>query len=154
MYNELVNAIFLDNLIVHAEFRSGEVKEYDFKLLFEKYPIFMRLANEKGLFEKGYVTCGGSGIIWDDDLDIAAEAIYDEGKLIEVKEIDKISVVIGNVVSKAREEKGLSQVELAKITKIHQADISKIERGIGNPSVKTLDRIAKGLGLTLKLSIE
>ena len=29
--------------------------------------------------------------------------------------------------------------ELAKITNIHQAEISKIERGIGNPSIKTLE---------------
>ena len=46
-----------------------------------------------------------------------------------------------------------TQKELAEITKIHQAEISKIERGIGNPSIKTLERIAKGLGLNLELFI-
>jgi len=33
-------------------------------------------------------------------------------------------------------------------------DISKIERGIANPSVATLDRIAKALGGQLAISIE
>ena len=47
----------------------------------------------------------------------------------------------------------LTQTELSKITGIHQAEISKIERGIGNPSIKTLQRIAKGLGLNLELFI-
>ena len=45
----------------------------------------------------------------------------------------------------------MTQSELAKITNIHQAEISKIERGIGNPSIKTLERMAKGLGLKLEL---
>ena len=57
------------------------------------------------------------------------------------------------MISKARNKKGITQKELAIITGIHQAEISKIERGIGNPSIRTLERIAKGLGLKLELFI-
>ena len=49
-----------------------------------------------------------------------------------------------------REKKGITQSELAKITNIYQAEISKIERGIVNTLIKTLERIATGLGLKLK----
>ena len=46
---------------------------------------------------------------------------------------------------------GMSQQELSKKTGIAQGDISKIERGNGNPSVKTLQRLAAGMGKKLKI---
>ena len=48
----------------------------------------------------------------------------------------------------------MSQEELAKKAGIDQSDLSKIERGTLNPSVKMLKKIAKGLGLKLKISFE
>ena len=51
----------------------------------------------------------------------------------------------------AREEAKLTQKDLAEKTGIYQADISKIERGVGNPSLLTLKRLADGLDMTLKL---
>ena len=48
---------------------------------------------------------------------------------------------------------GMSQKQLSAITGINQSDISKIERGIANPSVATLERIAKALGGQLTISI-
>ena len=51
----------------------------------------------------------------------------------------------------ARREKGVTQKELAENTGINQADISRIENGNGNPSLRTLKRIAEGLGMVLKL---
>lgn len=52
----------------------------------------------------------------------------------------------------ARIESGLTQKQLSEKTGISQADISRIERGTANPSVKTLQRIAEALGR--KVSIE
>ncbi|MCI9494412.1 MAG: helix-turn-helix transcriptional regulator [Adlercreutzia mucosicola] len=50
-----------------------------------------------------------------------------------------------------RAAKGITQKELADITGINQADISKLENGNGNPSLHTLERIARGLDMRLKL---
>lgn len=52
---------------------------------------------------------------------------------------------------KVRNEKNISQKQLAQLTGINQADISRIENGNANPSIKTLQRLAKGLGMKLKL---
>lgn len=52
----------------------------------------------------------------------------------------------------ARIESGLTQKQLSEKTGISQADISRIERGTANPSVRTLQRIAEALGR--KVSIE
>lgn len=51
----------------------------------------------------------------------------------------------------ARKNTGLTQKELAEKTGITQADISKLENGNANPSLRTLRRLAKGLGMRLKI---
>ena len=50
-----------------------------------------------------------------------------------------------------REEQNLTQQGLADITGINRADISKLENGNANPSLKTLKRIADGLGKRLEI---
>ena len=44
----------------------------------------------------------------------------------------------------ARKESGLTQQQLSERTGIAQTDISKLERGNGNPSLRTLQRLAAG----------
>ena len=51
----------------------------------------------------------------------------------------------------ARNEKAITQKQLADITGIPQADISRLENGNANPSLKTLQRLAEGMGMRLKL---
>lgn len=50
-----------------------------------------------------------------------------------------------------RNEKSMTQKQLADITGIPQADISRLENGNANPSLKTLQRLANGMGMKLKL---
>ncbi len=153
MYNSLTKVSFDQNYIITAEFQTGEIKNYDLKKLFDKYPVFLKLVENPSLYYNGKIAPGGCGIIFSDEIDIATEELYLNSTLLKVKNIDDINIRIANMVSKAREEKKMTQTELSKITGIHQAEISKIERGIGNPSIKTLQRIAKGLGLNLELFI-
>lgn len=51
----------------------------------------------------------------------------------------------------ARNSMHLTQKKLSEKTGIAQADISKIENGNANPSIKTLNRIANGLGKKLHI---
>lgn len=51
----------------------------------------------------------------------------------------------------ARKASGLTQQQLAEKTGIAQADISKLENGSANPSLRTLRRLAAGMGMQLKL---
>ncbi|MCC8028769.1 MAG: helix-turn-helix domain-containing protein [Lachnospiraceae bacterium] len=54
----------------------------------------------------------------------------------------------------ARRETGMTQKQLAEKTGISQSDISKFESGSGNPSIKTLRRLAAGLGMRLKIEFQ
>ncbi len=51
----------------------------------------------------------------------------------------------------ARKEQHLTQKELSERTGITQADISRIENGTRNPSLSMLKRLAKGMGMRLKV---
>ena len=51
----------------------------------------------------------------------------------------------------ARHSAGLTQKELSERTGIAQGDISKLESGNANPSLRTLQRLASGMGMTLRL---
>ena len=51
----------------------------------------------------------------------------------------------------ARISQNLTQKELAERVGMNQADISKLENGTRNPSLKVLKRLAEGMNMTLKL---
>ena len=57
-------------------------------------------------------------------------------------------------LEEARKYLNISQVELSKKTGIIQADISRIERGIANPSISILKRLAESMGMNLKIIFE
>ena len=58
---------------------------------------------------------------------------------------------IMRAVIEGRDERDLTQKQLAEVTGITQADISRFENGTGNPSLRTLKRLAEGLGMSLKV---
>lgn len=58
---------------------------------------------------------------------------------------------IKQAVIDARLSSGLTQQQLADRTGINQADISKLESGSANPSLRTLQRLAAGMGMNLKI---
>ena len=60
-------------------------------------------------------------------------------------------MTIGERIREARTAKGLTQEQLADVTGIHQTNISKLESGTANPSLRTLKRLAAGMGMKLKL---
>lgn len=53
----------------------------------------------------------------------------------------------GEAVRAAREALGISQEELAARSKLHRTYVAGVERGIRNPSLNSIMKIAIGLGL-------
>ena len=69
------------------------------------------------------------------------------------KEYDALDVeyTIKQAMIDARKACGLTQKELADRTGIAQGDISRLENGTGNPSIRTLKRLAAGMGMKMKV---
>jgi len=149
-----IKLILKENTIFDLFFYDGTVKRYDILSLSDKFPQLNEL-KDRELFLKGHLL-GWGGVVWNDDLDVSSETVYDEGKDVtnEYDDTDILNIVIGYQIKEKRLQKEMSQEELAKKAGIDQSDLSKIERGTLNPSVKMLKKIAKGFGLKLKLSFE
>lgn len=70
----------------------------------------------------------------------------------ETKKPD-LNHLLAYYLASARETSRLTQTQLAARTGIYQADISKLERGLGNPSLSTLKRLADGMDMELMISL-
>lgn len=66
----------------------------------------------------------------------------------------KIQFAIANAVYKARTQKGFSQSELAKMIGTKQANISRIEAGLGNPTINLIQKLAKVLDFHVELNVD
>ena len=103
------------------------------------------------MFESGHLDPGGYGIIWNDELDFSAQSIYEGGKIIR-KENISLCESLGFQIMVKREQLGMTQIELAQLTGIDQADISRLERGLGNPSLAKIEKILNCLNAQLKVT--
>lgn len=61
---------------------------------------------------------------------------------------DSVLISLGKNVRQAREKKELTQEKLAEIAEIDPTYVSGIERGLRNPGIKNVARLAKALGIT------
>ena len=150
MFHKIKNVSPLTDYRLSVQFAEGCTKIYDVKPLFDAIPAFKEL-KEPHLFSEVTVDVGGYGIIWNDDLDLNSEDIWEDGIETGYKqELDIVASLAENLLQ-ARTLVGMTQKQLAEITGIYQADISKIERGLANPSLNTLKRLADGLGVKIKI---
>jgi len=56
---------------------------------------------------------------------------------------------VGNNVRRLREKQGVSQEELAARAGLHRTYISGVERGVRNPTIVVLEKVADALGVEL-----
>lgn len=146
---EAIKLVLKEGTTFDLYFLDGMVKRYNILSLAEKFPALNALKDRK-LFEQGKLL-GWGGVIWNDELDVSSETVYKYGKDVS-KEYDDIdNVVLGYKIKVKRTMRLMTQEELAKKIGIDQSDLSKIEKGTANPSLKTLSKIAKGLNAKLSL---
>ena len=150
VFHRAVRLKFRDGVKVEVTFEDGKVMLYDMAKMYDKYPQ-LRGLEDRALFESGELD--HYGIIWNDELDFEAESIYHEGTLIrQVKPFPNVD--IGSEIAGARAARDMSQKELAKKLGLDQSDVSKIERGVSNISLKTLRKIADALDCNVVVKLE
>jgi DNA-binding XRE family transcriptional regulator len=151
MFHKAVSVSFLENTTLEVTFQDGIVKQYNMASLFKKYPQ-LKVLEDRNIFISGKLM-GAYGIIWNDELDIETETIYADGVTVKAK-TNSINIELANAIYSARAKAGLSQKQVSELSGIDQSDFSKIERGIANPTISTLERISKAMGGKLAINIE
>ena len=72
----------LPNMRLSVQFANGATKLYDVKPLMERFPAFCALKDE-GLFASVEVDAGGYGIVWNDDIDLSCDELWEHGVEVE-----------------------------------------------------------------------
>ena len=81
------------------------------------------------------------------------EQLKDEEFRKEYESLEAEFQIIREIIA-ARKDKNITQKELSDLTGITQGDISKIENGNANPSLKTLKKLAAAFDKKLVISFE
>jgi hypothetical protein len=73
----------LTDYFLRVEFTDGKIVLYDVKEDIETIPAYIVLKTTCGLFNQVQVDESGTCVYWNDEIDLAADAIYEFGKAIE-----------------------------------------------------------------------
>ena len=79
MFHKLASVKAISDYRLIAQFADGTVKIYDVKPLFERWEAFRELKNAPELFYDVKVDTGGYGIVWNDELDLSCDELFENG---------------------------------------------------------------------------
>lgn len=153
MFHKITSLATLPDYILLVGFQDGEFKQFDLKPLIHKYQPFKALTEVSGLYETAKIDIGGYGLVWNDDLDLSAEGIYEQG--VSCKPPQDIEIYKQKLIQElviARQEAGISQKQLEVLSGIAQPCIARTEKGTTDPKLSTLLKLLEPLGLTLSIT--
>lgn len=85
MFHKVKAVSPLANFRLLVQFSEGVTKIYDIKPLFKKWKSFKALERSQELFLSVRVDTGGYGIVWNDDIDLACDELFANGKTIKTQ---------------------------------------------------------------------
>lgn len=83
MFHKIKNVFALPEYKLSVQFSEGVTKIYDVKPLFEKLPLFLDLKSNDAEFSCVTVDVGGYGIVWNDDLDLSCDELWENGVQVD-----------------------------------------------------------------------
>lgn len=143
MFHKIKNVTPLNDYKLSIQFSEGVTKQYDVKPLFERFTVFNALKNND-LFFKAHVGPGGYAVIWNDDIDLACDELFANGKTIKTP-FDRLMAF-----SDATELWGLNESTLRKAISygklINGVDVCKF----GKQWVVSIDAMKREYGMPNK----
>lgn len=142
MFHKIKSVTPLKDYKVSVQFCEGITKKYDVKPLFSRFKVFNNLKDER-LFNKVHVGIGGYGIIWNDDIDLSCDEIYENGittktpfdKLMSFKDATELWGLNESTLRKAISYgKLINGVDVCKYGKQWVVSIDSMKREYGEPT--------------------
>ncbi len=144
MFHKVKNVTALPDFKLSIQFSEGVTKIYNVKDLIEKNSIFQNLQNEE-LFYNVEVDVGGYGIVWNDNIDISCDELFENGKTIEtpfdgLMALSDATLIWGLNESTLRKAisygKLINGIDVCKYGKQWVVSIKAMEREYGIPKNK------------------
>ena len=83
MFHKVKTVSPLPDFKLSVQFSEGVTKLYDVKPLFTKIPAFAYLEKRPDEFYSVSVDVGGYGIVWNDDLDLSCDELWEHGVQVD-----------------------------------------------------------------------
>ena len=83
MFHKVKAVNVLPDFRLSVQFTEGITKIYDVKPLFDKWAPFKALENSPELFSCAEVDAGGYGVIWNDELDLSCDELFENGVTVK-----------------------------------------------------------------------
>lgn len=83
MLHKIKNVSALPEFKLSVQFSEGITKLYDVKPLFDRIPAFQWLRQHPEDFQCVSVDVGGHGIIWNDELDLSCDELWEHGEVVQ-----------------------------------------------------------------------
>ena len=82
MFHKVKAVAGLQDYVLSVQFAEGITKTYDIKPLFKRWKQFEVLSTSPELFFEVQVDQGGYGIVWNDELDLSCDELFERGKTV------------------------------------------------------------------------
>ena len=83
MFHKVKTVNVIPDYRLSVRFAEGVTKIYDLKPMFEKWPVFGNLKKDDALLYSVEVDIGGYGVIWNDDIDLSCDELFENGETVE-----------------------------------------------------------------------
>ena len=83
MFHKVKSVRALPDFKLSVQFAEGITKIYDVTPLFDKWEAFRLLKKNPELFSDVEVDTGGYGIVWNDDIDLSCDELFENGKAVK-----------------------------------------------------------------------
>ena len=83
MFHKIKDVNPIPDYRLSVQFSEGVTKVYDVKPLFDKIEAFKLFEKRPELFSDVMVDIGGYGVVWNDDLDLSCDELFDNGSTVK-----------------------------------------------------------------------
>ena len=143
MFHKIKDVTPLPDFKLSVQFREGVTKIYDVNQLFDKIPVFKKLKENPLSFFDVVVDTGGYGIVWNDDIDLSCDELWDNGVVVKTPFDGLMAFSDATLIWKLNEStlrkavaygKLVNGVDVCKFGKQWVVSIEAMKREYGIPS--------------------
>ena len=143
MFHKIKDVTPLPDFKLSVQFSEGVTKIYDIKELFDKIPVFIKLKENPLSFFDVVVDTGGYGIVWNDDIDLSCDELWDIGVVVKTPFDGLMAFSDATLIWKLNEStlrkavaygKLVNGVDVCKFGKQWVVSIEAMKREYGIPS--------------------
>ncbi len=147
MFHKIKCVAYTPDYKLSVQFAEGVTKIYDLNILIDKIDAFKIFKLNPYLMEEVKVAPGGWGIIWNDELDLSCDELWDNGKTVETSFDSLLALSDATVIWGLNESTLRKAISYGKL--INGVDVCKF----GTSWVVTMEAMIREYGIPKDVDI-